>query len=256
MDDACLCLDCTAFLYNFHDFKQRCMRTEVQLRSYTNEHPEAEIVDLEVVFPKCIPTEVNGMPIKTVDLPPKPKLTAKCDLCDRWYLSEKTLRYHKSRFHAKQRYKCTDCGRDFCFKTQFDKHIEYHKQPNSNRFTCSVCGFVYHAKSALIKHSFKHMDEKEKPFGCDVCKMRFVEKNSLTVHMRRHTGEKPYRCRLCNYATRSVSAFYKHASVKHNIEVARKVNKGDFVNPFAARKGVVLSTGQEVEVLEDTLQIV
>ncbi|XP_035469560.2 zinc finger protein 391 isoform X1 [Scophthalmus maximus] len=122
----------------------------------------------------------------------------------------------KDSSHVK--YCCKVCGRSFCYRASFLKHVQedetdadlcgvcgerfetaaslkLHLRTYIRTNDCDVCGKPFDGQKQLEMHVRTHTGEK--PFVCSVCGKAFAQNGNLMGHMRAHTGERPYVCSVC-----------------------------------------------------------
>ncbi|KAK2820673.1 hypothetical protein Q5P01_023632 [Channa striata] len=123
---------------------------------------------------------------------------------------------HKDLYPLK--YCCKVCGKSFCYRTSFLKHVQedvsdsdlcgvcgkhfkteenlrIHLQTYTRMNECEICGRHFDGLKQLEMHMRTHTGEK--PFICSICGKAFAQNGNLMGHMRVHTGEKPYVCSVC-----------------------------------------------------------
>ena len=67
---------------------------------------------------------------------------------------------------------------------------------------------------------------------CEYCGKVFKSCCNLTVHQRSHTGEKPYKCKMCNYASAQSSKITRH--MKIHMQMGKYIYKCQFCSmPFS-----------------------
>ncbi|XP_035001390.2 zinc finger protein ZFP2 [Hippoglossus stenolepis] len=132
------------------------------------------------------------------------------------------------------KYCCKVCGRSFCYRASFLKHVQedemdtdlcgvcgkrfateenlrLHLQTYIRSNDCEVCGKHFDGHQQLEMHMRTHTGEK--PYICSVCGKAFAQNGNLMGHMRRHTGERPYVCSVCAQGFSSKESMRDHMRI-------------------------------------------
>ena len=106
-----------------------------------------------------------------------------CPICLRRFWNEKERDNHVAFQHNKERkaeFCCVDCERSFMSEIalQYHKRVHHSSEP---KVKCTVCKSVFNHPISLQRHSKIHNEEAEK-FKCDKCEKSFLRKDKLTRH--------------------------------------------------------------------------
>ncbi|XP_038590304.1 zinc finger protein 233-like [Micropterus salmoides] len=113
---------------------------------------------------------------------------------------------HHNPHTGKNSFTCDTCGKEFRYKSDFQKHMRIHT--GEKPYSCEICGKGFRTSSPFICHTRTHTGEK--PYSCKTCEKVFRTSNHLQVHMRTHTGEKPYLCETCGKGFCDTSTLKRH----------------------------------------------
>ncbi|CAK1602155.1 unnamed protein product [Parnassius mnemosyne] len=107
---------------------------------------------------------------------------------------------------------CQICGRYFRSEKNLAIHMSGHML-KSKSYTCKICQRSYNTRSNLKTHSITHSNER--PYKCNLCKKSFKRNQDLKFHINQHTGAKPYKCPFCDKSFASSGNCYSHRSRMH-----------------------------------------
>ncbi|XP_061880449.1 zinc finger protein Xfin-like [Entelurus aequoreus] len=126
------------------------------------------------------------------------KMTGKrkivCSICNKRVTRVRDLHRHQKTHTAKaERFSCSVCGKSYCYKSMFTRHVEKHTVGKT--FSCSVCIRTFSLESAMVAHMAKHSGDTA--YECSVCFQGFIYRSDLIQHMEIHKGDKPFPCHVC-----------------------------------------------------------
>lgn len=89
-----------------------------------------------------------------------------CNVCPKWFASQKTLSRHKMWHHKSPnqhyRFNCKQCPYSSNEKTNYEVHLAVHKSDRSHQ--CPYCGNGFTSVGSLNKHIIIHTGEDERGF--------------------------------------------------------------------------------------------
>lgn len=129
-----------------------------------------------------------------------------CPLCDRVFLSAKSLKIHSDDHVGFMT--CQVCGKTIKGKHGMTAHMKRHSEDRN--FICKSCGKSFKTNGDLKLHERRHL-EGPNNFECKICSRKFFSKGTLNYHMSTHPGVLPYKCKHCDSAYASASELKIHA---------------------------------------------
>ena len=174
-----------------------------------------------------------------------------CDGCDKRFITEDVLSYHKNRFHSskpKKNYlaktqKCESCPEAFIYFNTLRKHcLKSHGtkiQRPIETLQCKLCEKPVRGKGNLATHikkrhnSVKEMnalkmdriDEASLQHKCGYCYKKFLTKDVLACHRAycKSIDRKNQKCDFCPETFRHRHTLRRHCLTKHNKKLREKV---------------------------------
>ena len=130
-----------------------------------------------------------------------------CRVCNRSYLSKKSLYRHMRIHDDSKSITCDVCLKNFPFKSELDNHYRTHT--GEKHFACHICDRKFAQKSHLVQHQAIHSDVRN--FKCSICPVGrfFKTKDDLNHHMVYHYEPK-FSCTFCDHKSYSKSDLNKH----------------------------------------------
>ena len=175
-----------------------------------------------------------------------------CNLCDKMFITEDVLSYHKSRFHKERTtnksklektQKCENCAETFIFFNTLRKHcLKVHGrklQIPVETLNCRLCEKPVRGRGNLsthIKNRHNSVEEKEAlkldkfeegslQHKCGYCYKKFLTKNVLSCHRQfcKSIERKTQNCELCPETFRHWNLLKKHCMTVHNKKLREKI---------------------------------
>ena len=145
-----------------------------------------------------------------------------CDECDLKTVDERTLKWHKTRYHQGLE-KC-----DICVKTinkdRFEAHMIIHLEVNKDRergLICPKCpNKEFSTPRSVSEHYFRIHNSDKFRHRCEQCPKAYEDSWLLKQHINRtHLGLKEHLCETCG------QGFIDASRLKHHLETTSKCNK-------------------------------
>ena len=107
-------------------------------------------------------------------------------------------------------YSCID------YQRRHDRHTASH---NSKPFKCtnSGCNYAGGSHRLLLAH-IRRIHTNTNWFKCSKCSYQTRDKRWLDSHLLKHSEEKPFRCDICEYASRNPSSLIAHKKTVHSTD--------------------------------------
>jgi hypothetical protein len=136
-----------------------------------------------------------------------------CQICDRRYRHQSTLKDHLLTHEAERTHLCDICGKAFYTKELCSSHRLLHGE---RKLTCSECGAKFKQRNVLSQH--KVVCHGTRRFVCESCGKDFATKQNRDNHQRIHTGETPYACSVCQVQFKRAHHFQKHLTTHSHVD--------------------------------------
>ncbi|XP_030562544.1 zinc finger protein 2 homolog isoform X1 [Drosophila novamexicana] len=140
----------------------------------------------------------------------------KCNVCDRFYLTQQALKVHVDTQHKKSGSACTICGKVFAIAKGLEIHMRYHN--GFFPFDCDQCDRKFAQRSHLTVH--QQVQHGSARFLCQFgsCGKLFTSSSALRNHECTHT-EMPFECNVCQQGFPARYKLRLHAQRKHNMQL-------------------------------------
>lgn len=201
-----LCTDRFADITNYYEHIKSQHKDEITLQESIDMIAQNENAELIVQGDEDMITVDEGL--------------YRCTVCLKTFKTEKLLKKHKRKLHPKV-FVCSNCPRQFLYKSLLDKHARVHTQEKP--FKCPQCDTSFSQKVNLEVHLGKKHDihvrnVQPKTFPCEYCDKSFDRPSTLQIHIRTHTKERPFGCFECPKSFVSNSALASHIKTHHRGE--------------------------------------
>ncbi|CAL4060914.1 unnamed protein product, partial [Meganyctiphanes norvegica] len=147
-----------------------------------------------------------------------------CDLCDRWFVDQKGLKFHKLAVHLQVKlYECPHCPYRCSRKFSLSLHMRQHSGERS--YKCELCGLGLPDHNVLRRHKLTHLHKK--PFKCPHlnCSFDSVHQSRFKAHLSKQHPKAThvvYKCQICPLTTEDLDTYVKHSS-GHEKEMVEEV---------------------------------
>ncbi|XP_073828695.1 uncharacterized protein [Musca autumnalis] len=150
----------------------------------------------------------------------------KCDICYTAYPVKGDLNRHMQTKHSdcpkpKVTHKCNKCEKTFVKATGYRIHLEFcdGRPPDNSKtqVSCEKCGKISKNKKSLRKHILHEHPENDKQYQCQICDQICKSKQNLKSHFQAvHTTEDcKYYCKWCPKTYRTSSLRLTHYKRVH-----------------------------------------
>ena len=129
--------------------------------------------------------------------------------CETIWKAAEVLHFHLYDTHKTNENVCDICGKIFPYNVA---NLKRHKENThflKRDYQCDKCDKVFSAKNSLQRH-VNEIHLGYKPFECQQCNYKIGTKHKLDIHIQAKHTDEPFKCRKCEFFTRSHKTLRTH----------------------------------------------
>jgi KRAB domain-containing zinc finger protein len=144
-----------------------------------------------------------------------------CNICDENFESELALKQHLRSYGDYKKLECTKCCKKYDDVIKLTQHLDRHAK---ERFKCAICSRQFKTRHAVMGHQLVHGDDKDLKFECAECGKKFKRKSELARDLRKHLEVDIFQCGLCEKSCKSMESLGAHirSHQKHQSKKSKK----------------------------------
>merc|ERR1711860_130645 len=125
---------------------------------------------------------------------------------------------------TKKPFKCDKCDQYLTSKRTLEQHVKQVHDSANHRFKCDKCDKSFYEMSRLRNH-VKAIHGKSKKVKCDMCDQVYASKVNLAAHKRLKHGENLPKCSICSEPKRNEKMLAKQKKKKNFGKKKKKKKK-------------------------------
>lgn len=180
------------------------------------------------------------------------QITFTCDICQKVFKRNFSLKIHKRIHFDEKPFKCELCPMDFNQKSNYTKHKLIHL--NQKPHKCTKCDNTFSQKSHLKTHQMLHAAEDLKPYKCGHCNSGFSNNNCLMKHVQiSHYGREMFKCDICDRIFVSKSGIKNHRknhTMENNKSTRKRLDKFMIESDLEKRNSLTVTKNTKPKLVE------
>ena len=155
-----------------------------------------------------------------------------CDICNRIYEFDKTLKRHNKKFHNPnaKKFVCEVCGKEFRSNWEFKQHRN-GMHLNIKDYQCGRCKEASFTTSGRLNQHLQSCGQ-EKNYVCEECDEKFLTQGNLNTHIEDHHDKKERICpvRICAKIFTSTGGYYNHCHKVHGLGLKGGMSVKEYIH--------------------------
>ncbi len=111
------------------------------------------------------------------------KVRYTCDVCEKDFIAESSLRRHKEVKHggSATKFSCKEQGCEYSTHSSYNLRMHFERVHEGIRWPCDICDYVGGYKGDLTRH--KKIVHEGLSLACSICQFKTPKKYHLKEHM-------------------------------------------------------------------------